>query len=68
MGRKRAVMAHISQTRCWSCKLLEKLVVENASNGKIVEKFRCPRNTVLPEWLPPHFAEKCGLYRPKSER
>jgi len=66
MGRtKTVVTVHISQTRCWSCSLLERTVVEDASSGRLVERFRCPRNAVLPEKLPPHFAEKCGLYKPK---
>ena len=66
MGRtKTVVTVHISQTRCWSCSLLERTVVEDASSGRVVERFRCPRNAVLPEKLPPHFAEKCELYKPK---
>jgi len=66
MGRtKTVVTVHISETRCWNCNLLEKAVVEDASSGRLVERFRCPRNTVLPERLPPYFAEKCEVYKPK---
>jgi hypothetical protein len=66
MGRTRTIVnVPISETRCWSCSLLEKTVVEKASS--LIERFRCPRNMVLPERLPPYFAEKCNLYKPKRK-
>jgi hypothetical protein len=66
MGRTKTIVeVPITHTRCWSCSLLEKAVVEDASSGRLVERFRCPRNKVLPERLPPYFAEKCEVYKPK---
>jgi hypothetical protein len=61
---KTIIEVSITQTRCWSCKHLEKVVGEDPSSGSLVEKFKCSRNAALPERLPPHFAEKCELYTP----
>lgn len=67
MGRtKTVVVVPISQTRCWSCAFLEESVGEDVDTGRIVKRYRCPKNISLPERLPPHFAEKCELYRPKT--
>ena len=67
MGRTKTVVeVSIEHTRCWSCAHLEPTLGEDISSGKIVRRFRCPRNTVLPDRLPPHFAKKCELYKPKG--
>ena len=47
---------------------MEKTLVEDVSCGRLVEGYKCPRNTKLPTMLPPYFAEKCELYKPRSER
>ncbi|MBS7635749.1 hypothetical protein KEJ37_00145 [Candidatus Bathyarchaeota archaeon] len=66
MGRvKTIVKVPIEETRCWSCSLLEKTVGGDSTTGQIVKRYRCPRNAVLPDQLPPYFAEKCELYRRK---
>jgi hypothetical protein len=62
---KTVVLVPINKTRCWSCIYLEKTIVEDTSMGRLTEKFRCPQNRVLPERLPPYFAEKCTLYKPR---
>ena len=68
MGRtKTLVEVPIQHTRCWSCTHLEKTAYENGS-GSFVEAYKCPQNIRLPNTLPPHFAEKCRSFKPKSER
>ncbi|MEM3618675.1 MAG: hypothetical protein QXK47_06370 [Candidatus Bathyarchaeia archaeon] len=63
---KTVVTVPISQTRCWNCGLLEETVGEDINSGRIIKRYRCPKNISLPERLPPHFAEKCELYRLKT--
>lgn len=66
MGRTKTVVnVPISETRCWSCAFLEETVGEEAGSGRIVRRYKCPKNISLPERLPPHFALKCELYKPK---
>jgi len=57
----------LQRTRCWNCSLLERIQVKD-SNGYIVEKYRCPRNALLPRMLEPYFAEKCTLFKPKKQQ
>jgi len=68
MGRtKTVVKIPIQHTRCWSCTHLEQTIGEDADTGKIVNRYLCPKNMSLPERVPPYFAEKCELYKPKKE-
>jgi hypothetical protein len=66
MGRTKTIAeVPITHTRCWSCALLEKAVYEDVSSGRLVNAYKCPKNRILPERLPPYFAEKCELHKPK---
>jgi hypothetical protein len=67
MGRTKTVAeVPIQQTRCWTCIHLEKTVGINDDAGKVVKRYKCPKTKACQEMLPPYFAEKCGLYRPKA--
>ena len=66
MGRTKTVVeVPIVQTRCWNCSLLEKMVYEDVSSGRLVNAYKCPKNRMLPERLPAGFAGKCELYKPR---
>jgi len=64
---KTVVEVPIEHTRCWSCRLLEPMIGEEAGTRRIVKSYKCPKNAVLPERLPPFFAEKCRDYTPKEK-
>lgn len=69
MGRTKTIVeVPIEYTRCWSCSLLEPTIGEEVDAGRIVKRYKCPKNAVLPERLPPFFAEKCRDYTPKEKR
>jgi len=63
---KTVIEVPIQQTRCWNCAFLEKKIYEN-SGGRLIEAYRCPRNMHLPNMLPPEFAVKCEVYKPKGD-
>jgi len=69
MGRTKTIVeVPISLTRCWSCAYLEPAIGEDLTTGEIVRRYKCPKNISLPDRLPPHFAEKCELYKPKEAK
>jgi len=64
MGRTKTVVeVPIQETRCWTCTYLEETVGMDIDTGKVVKRYKCPKNISLPEMLPPYFAQKCELYK-----
>jgi len=54
------VKVHITQVKCWSCKHLIR-------KGLGSHDYRCIRNKVIPEYVPPFFADKCSDYKQTKE-
>ena len=64
-ARQRIKLVHISEIRCWTCALLQQVKKELDIKHTQVH-YKCPQNYAIPEWIKPHFAEKCRLFKPKS--